>query len=128
MTPFKQIVKITKVNPTSEMQSKVLDEALKLQRNRIQQSTPGTNIWRIIMTSKMTKFAVAAVIVIAALIGINHFGGSIDGTSVALADVIENMEKMPWLHYLFAEYGRRGVVIEYRIAGMLWRGKGYERY
>ena len=56
------------------------------------------SIWRIIMKSKITKFAAAAVIIIAILIGINQFGGSIDGTTIAFAQVIENMKKMPWMH------------------------------
>ncbi len=46
------------------------------------------------MQSKMTKFATAAVIIIAVLIGINHFGGSIDGTSVVWADVIKNIDQV----------------------------------
>jgi hypothetical protein len=50
------------------------------------------SIWRIIMTSKITKLAAAAVIVIAALVCIHQFGGSIDGTTVAWAKVIETIE------------------------------------
>ena len=51
------------------------------------------SIWRFVMTSKITKFATAAVIVIAALVCIHQFGGSIDGTTVAWAKVIETIEK-----------------------------------
>lgn len=50
------------------------------------------------MKTKITKFAAAAVIIIGVMIGVNHFGGSIDGATVAWADVIENMKKMPWVH------------------------------
>ena len=49
------------------------------------------NIWRIIMKSPITKLAAAAVIVIAVLIGINQLGGSIDGASVAWAQVVEQL-------------------------------------
>ena len=49
------------------------------------------NIWRIIMKSRITKLAAAAVIVIAVLIGINQLGGSIDGASVAWAQVVEQL-------------------------------------
>ena len=42
-----------------------------------------------IMKSRITKLAAAAVIIIAVLIGINQFGGSIDGASVAWADVVQ---------------------------------------
>ena len=51
------------------------------------------NVWRIIMKSKMIKLTAAAVIIIAVLIGVNQFGGSIDGATTALASVIENVQK-----------------------------------
>lgn len=51
-----------------------------------------TNIWRTIMKNRITKFAAAAVIIIALLICINQFGGSVDVSSVALAQVAKNME------------------------------------
>jgi hypothetical protein len=54
---------------------------------------PEQNIWRFIMKTKIAKFAAAAVIIIAVLIGINQFGGSIDGASVAWAQVIEKVEQ-----------------------------------
>ena len=41
------------------------------------------NVWRMIMKSRITRFATAAVIIIVALIGRNHFGSSIVGSSVA---------------------------------------------
>ena len=43
--------------------------------------------------SPIVKFAAAAVIIIAVLIGINQFGGSFDGASVAWAQVVKNVEK-----------------------------------
>lgn len=52
-------------------------------------------IWRIVMESKMTKVAVAAVIVIVVGVGINYYGGSVDVASVAWADVAERIEQMP---------------------------------
>ncbi len=47
------------------------------------------SIGRIIMKSNITKLAAAAVIIIAVLIGINQFGGSIDGASVAWGKIIQ---------------------------------------
>lgn len=44
-----------------------------------------------IMKSKITKLAVAAVIIIAVLIAINYFGGSINVTSAAFAEVAEQL-------------------------------------
>ncbi len=51
------------------------------------------SIWRILMKCRITKLATAAAIVVAALICIHQFGGSIDGTTVAWAKVIETIEK-----------------------------------
>ena len=44
-----------------------------------------------IMKSQITKLAAAAVIIIAILIGVHYLGGSIDGASVAWADVVEQI-------------------------------------
>lgn len=53
------------------------------------------------MKSKMTKFATAAVIIIiAVLIGINPFGGSIDGAAVAFARMTEAIKNVPWVHVI----------------------------
>jgi outer membrane lipoprotein-sorting protein len=51
------------------------------------------NIWRIIMKSKMTKFAAAAAIIIAVLIGVNQFTGSIEIGATAFAQVLEQIEQ-----------------------------------
>ncbi|MBN2589048.1 MAG: hypothetical protein JXA96_04240 [Sedimentisphaerales bacterium] len=56
-----------------------------------EQKKSGHNIWKIIMKSKITKFATAASIIIAVLIAIHYFGGSIDGTSIVWADVMEQL-------------------------------------
>jgi len=56
------------------------------------------HLWSAVVNSKMAKLAAAAVIIIAILIGINHLGGSIDGATVAFAQIKENMEKMAWMH------------------------------
>ena len=50
------------------------------------------NIWRIIMNSRITKLAAAVVIIIAIMVGINHFGGSIGGGSVAFAKVLKYIQ------------------------------------
>ena len=50
-------------------------------------------LWSNIMKSRITKLAAAAVIIIAVMIGINQFGGSIGGGSVVWADVIEQISE-----------------------------------
>ena len=54
---------------------------------------------RNIMKNKMTKLAVAAVIIIAVLAGISHFGGSIDGSSTAWASLAERVMKIDTFTY-----------------------------
>jgi len=48
--------------------------------------------------NRFTKLAAAAVIVIAALIGIYYFGGSIDGTSAVYAAAIKALQKVNTVH------------------------------
>jgi hypothetical protein len=56
------------------------------------------NVIQAIHKSRIAKLAAAAVIVLAALIGIHRFGWSVDGATVALGNVIESAKKMPWMH------------------------------
>ena len=71
MKSLKDIQKIItefNIKPRPEMRSKVLDEALKIQRNRKQQNTSDAYIWRIIMKSRIVKLAAAAVIILIAVL------------------------------------------------------------
>jgi outer membrane lipoprotein-sorting protein len=54
-----------------------------------------------IMKSSIIKSAAAAVIIIAAMLGINYISGSPDGASVAWADVLKNIEAARTLTYIF---------------------------
>jgi len=91
---IQEIVTKFNVKPGPEMRSKVLDEALEIQRNQNQQSISDTklNIWRTIMKSPITKLATAAVIIIACLIGLSLWGTT--GSGVALADVLARVEQV----------------------------------
>ena len=55
------------------------------------------SIRKMIMKSPITKLAAAAVIIIAVIIGINQFGGSIE--SLAFADVMQNIQNAQTLTY-----------------------------
>jgi hypothetical protein len=85
---------------SAKLDQRVLSSAQEtLEKSKTTQSAgTGPNIWRIIMKTRITKLAAAAVIIIAVLIGINQFGGSIDGASVAFAKVQETMKTVPWMH------------------------------
>ncbi len=95
---FEGLLKADGINPAGATESeriafaKMLNEQSKPKQSKPSIARPDT--WRIIMKSKITKFATAAVIIIAALIGINQFGGPINVTGVALADVAKEIEQI----------------------------------
>lgn len=51
------------------------------------------------MNSRITKAAVAATILIAVLLGLHYLGSSVDGTTIAWADVLKNVEAAKTLMY-----------------------------
>ena len=110
MNPAENIEKLIKkfcqakkssITTSYQMDKKVLCDALAeyTKSNKASSADIKPNIWRIIMKSKMTKFAVAAAIIIAVLIGINQFGGTIDGTSVAWGEIVKRIANVDYLHY-----------------------------
>ena len=74
----------------------VVEDALLAYRRTLnkRQEFVKQNTWRIIMKSKITKLSVSAVIIIAVVIGINQFGGSIDMAGVAWGAMIEKIESV----------------------------------
>ncbi|MHC4338248.1 MAG: LolA family protein, partial [Planctomycetota bacterium] len=77
----------------AEMDGRIWSHVLKaqeeLKKNKTAKFQPP--VWRTIMKSRITKLAAAAVIIIAILIGVHYLGGSIDGASVAWAEVVEQI-------------------------------------
>ncbi len=80
------------VNPRSEMRSKVLDEALEIQRSQKQKSTSDTYTWRIIMKSPLVKVAAVAVLIVACLIGVFMFNRT-SSVAWAIEQSIEALSK-----------------------------------
>ena len=68
------------------------------------------NIWRMIMKSKITKLAAAAVIIIAAMVVVHWIGSSIDGTSLAFGEVLENLARVQTLHARLITNGKESKV------------------
>ena len=96
---FEGLLKADGIDPAGATESERIAFGKMLDKqSKSKQSKPGSrrDICRIIMKSKITKFAAAAVVSIAALIGINQFGGSIDGNSVAWASVAEQFRSVPF--------------------------------
>jgi len=85
------------VSADAEMDGRILGDALAAmeESKKTGPALAGPNIRRIIMRSKITKFAAAAAIIIAVLVGIHQIGGS----SVALADVLEKVKQVPVFMY-----------------------------
>jgi hypothetical protein len=82
-------------SPTDQV---ILNELLDTQKKSIKQipAFVSPNFGRLIMKSLVTKLAAAAAIIIAVLIGIGHFGK--DGSSIALADISEQFESVPFFN------------------------------
>ena len=97
-----RLIKKINVIPRAQTHDKTLDDALAAQEEwkNEQSANIEPNIWRIIMKSRMTKFAVAAGIIIAVLIGINQFDGSIDLAKpvYGITDVPELFQEARTIH------------------------------
>ncbi|MFC1635261.1 hypothetical protein ACFL5Z_10510 [Planctomycetota bacterium] len=97
MRPAEQIKRlIKKLNDTTsaEMDQRVLTDVLAaLAETEKPSALTRPKIWRTIMKSPITKLAVAAVIIIVVLIGINQLGGS--ATGVTWGEVVQNIEASP---------------------------------
>lgn len=79
---------------SAEMHKRTLNDALEAhsKSRKVEWAAAHSNIWRTIMTSRIAKLSSAALIVIAIMVSMIHFGGSIDGSSVALAEVIRSIQ------------------------------------
>ena len=105
---FEELLKADGINPTGTTEqertafARMLDEQSKPKQSQPSTARPG--IWRIIMKTKITKFAAAAVIIIAVLTGINQFGGSIGGASIAYANIRDAVNRMPIMHKVLQTY------------------------
>ena len=88
---IEKLIKKLRYKAGDEAHNRVLNnvfQALEM-RKKQKSAVSQPNIWRIIMKSPITKLTVAAVIIIAVVIGINQFGGRLGSTSVAWADVVK---------------------------------------
>lgn len=60
--------------------------------------------------NRFTKLAAAAAIVIAVLVGIHRFGGTIHGTSLVFGEVLENLARVQTLHARLITNGKEAEV------------------
>ena len=112
MKPAEKIERLIKnrhYKAGQEAYDKALGNFLQAVDEHLEQKTarPGPNLWRTIMTSKITKVAAAAVILIGGFIVVYLSGGSVDVATVSFAQISENMKQMPWLHVIVEGAGDR---------------------
>jgi hypothetical protein len=93
---IKRLFAKSNITVNSQIDDRILSDTLTAfdKSEKMQSVSLKPNIWRIIMKSPITKLAVAAVIIIAVMLGIHNIGGSPDGASVAWADVVKNFEQV----------------------------------
>ncbi len=97
---IKRLIKKSRYKASPEAYDKALGsflqavDAYKKQKSAITEP----NMWRIIMKSKITKLAAAAMIIIAAIIALHN--GSVDIASPAfgIEDVLAAMQQAEWMH------------------------------
>ena len=93
---IENLVKKLRYQASAESHDRILGNVLQTldesEKEKTGVVTP--NIRRIIVKSPITKLAAAAVIIIAVIVGINHFIGPVNVTGVALADVLQRIEQV----------------------------------
>jgi hypothetical protein len=98
MSPSESIEKLImklRYQASAETHQRILGNVLQALDESEKEKTGAVapNIRSIIMKSPIAKLAVAAVIIIAVILGINHFMGPVNVTGVALADVLAKVEQ-----------------------------------
>jgi len=89
---------LSQVQPSAQSTDRAVQRVRKMLTEYKQPTkTKNISIWRIIMKNPITKLAVAAVVVIACLIGISFWRTS--GSGIALADVLARIEKVKAVKY-----------------------------
>ncbi len=83
---FKELHVPTSAKLDEQINVEISMALVKAKNNK--SADPVPNIWRIIMKSKMTKLAAAAIIIVAVVLGLN-IGGGPDVVSVAFAEVVQ---------------------------------------
>jgi len=110
MRPAENIEKLIKnidIDTNAKIDKAVLGDVLEAFEKSKGKKTSATeqSIWRIIMKNKITKLATAAVMIIAAMIIVHQSGGSVDLTTIAIADISAAMKKVPWMRMTNRGFG-----------------------
>ena len=96
---IEHLIKRFRIKPSAGMHERNVNDVLAAQEEsqKIQSTAIQPNIGKTIMKSRITKLSAAAAIIVAVFAGIYQFAGSIDGASVAWADVVRQIDQMETL-------------------------------
>ena len=102
--------KKSEVKTTIELDNRIVGDILPIYEKNTKTHTADTqsNIWRIIMKSRITKIAAAIIIFVAVVFGINYSCTSIDGVSTAFAvamDSVRNARTFSCIQIMEVNYG-----------------------
>jgi outer membrane lipoprotein-sorting protein len=127
MRPTDNIIKTLRnfeVKPDAEFSEVVIhkaEEAFGQAKITTHKQTDRESVWRMLMANGKLKFAAAAVIIIAAVVGISKLIGGMDVASVAWAEVKEHFKSVD--HFKATVYYNRNYKAEPNHAE-LWVGQG----
>lgn len=92
----------------ADADNEVLEKVLGASRKSTASAVHRGNIRRILTEAGIWRLAAVVVIIVAALLGLNHFGGSIDGASVAWAEVVQRIGNVDFVHFYDIETKKDG--------------------
>jgi len=87
---------------------KIAEEASAAFGKTLAQPKQDISLWGTIMKSSITKLAAAAMIIIAVMLGIHYFCGSIDGVTVAWATITKRIGQINYAHFYQLESDKDG--------------------
>ncbi|MHC4623495.1 MAG: FecR domain-containing protein [Planctomycetota bacterium] len=93
---IEKLIRDVPIDTSTETDTAVLGDTLKAFENsrKTKSAKIEPGIRRITVKNRITKLAVAAIIIIVAIAGIRHFTGSIEGAGVAWAEVAEKVDQI----------------------------------
>jgi outer membrane lipoprotein-sorting protein len=95
----KILIEESDVETDVRVDARILGDAFshfeELKRRKLAESQP--SVWRLIMKSRMTKYAAAAVIIAATLVAVNQLGG--DGAGAVFAKAVEQLHNARTMTY-----------------------------
>jgi outer membrane lipoprotein-sorting protein len=98
---IEKLIKKLRYKAGAETHEKILGNVLEAldEHERQKSGVPKPEIWRTIMSNKITKLAVAAAIVIVVLIGLHYFAGPVSVTTSAYAEIAQRLQNARTLLY-----------------------------